>query len=195
MAMGVVMVVVAALMAGGYDTRFQSAIADHLPSALVNPTKALEDTATARRRLADVRGAARRGAPAGSGRQGGQSGSTLPVLGTAPEIQGTQRWFNTPGGRPLSLAGLRGRVVLIDFWTYTCINCLRTLPHVRAWDARYRHAGLTVIGVHTPEFPFERKASNVSRAGADTTSATPSSRTTTTPPGMPSATSTGRRSI
>ena len=166
MAMGVVMVVVAALMAGGYDTRFQSAIADDLPSVLVNPTKALEDTATARRRLADVRGTQPGAAPArqAAGGREAKSGSTLPVLGTAPEIQGTQQWFNTPGRRPLKLAGLRGRVVLIDFWTYTCINCLRTLPHVKAWDARYRRAGLTVIGVHTPEFPFERKASNVSRA-------------------------------
>jgi thiol-disulfide isomerase/thioredoxin len=59
------------------------------------------------------------------------------------------------------MKGLRGRVVLIDFWTYSCINCLRTLPHVREWDSRYRDAGLTIVGVHTPEFAFERVASNV----------------------------------
>ena len=70
-------------------------------------------------------------------------------------------WFNSP---PLSLAQLRGRVVLIDFWTYTCINCLRTLPHLEAWDARYRKAGLTIVGVHTPEFPFEHDAGNVENA-------------------------------
>jgi thiol-disulfide isomerase/thioredoxin len=61
----------------------------------------------------------------------------------------------------LSLEGLRGRVVLVDFWTYTCINCLRTLPAVKAWDKRYRQKGLTIVGVHTPEFAFERKEGNV----------------------------------
>ena len=88
----------------------------------------------------------------------------LPVLGRAPEIQGTQRWFNTPNGSPLSLRSLRGRVVLLDFWTYSCINCLRTLPELRSWDGRYRRAGLTIIGLHAPEFPFERDAGNVERA-------------------------------
>jgi cytochrome c biogenesis protein CcdA/thiol-disulfide isomerase/thioredoxin len=165
-AMGVVMVVVAGLMAGGYDTRFETAVAEHFPSFLVNPTKDLEATASARRRIADVRGTQPGAAPArrAAGAREAKAGSTLPVLGEAPGIRGTQQWFNTPGRRPLTLAGLRGRVVLVDFWTYTCINCLRTLPHVKKWDTRYRRAGLTVIGVHTPEFPFERKASNVSRA-------------------------------
>ena len=83
------------------------------------------------------------------------------MLGQAPDFTGTQRWFNTPGGKPLTLAGLRGRVVLVDFWTYTCINCLRTFPYVRAWDAAYRDRGLTIVGVHTPEFRFERDAGNV----------------------------------
>jgi thiol-disulfide isomerase/thioredoxin len=120
-------------------------------------------------RLADLRGRPRfdstrarrsRSASASSQRAG------LPVLGNAPELTGTGRWFNTPGGRPLSLAQLRGKVVLIDFWTYTCINCLRTLPYLRAWDARYRGRGLTVVGVHTPEFSFERDAGNVRQAVA-----------------------------
>ena len=92
------------------------------------------------------------------------SGARLPVLGVAPEIRGTQRWFNTPGGRPLSLESLRGGVVLLDFWTYSCINCLRTLPELRAWDRTYRRAGLTIIGLHAPEFTFERGAGNVQRA-------------------------------
>ena len=65
----------------------------------------------------------------------------LPDFGAAPDFAGTQRWFNTAGGRPLTLRELRGRVVLIDFWTYTCINCLRTLPYLKAWDARYRARG------------------------------------------------------
>ncbi len=71
------------------------------------------------------------------------------------------RWLNSP---PLTLAGLRGKVVLIDFWTYTCINCLRTLPYLRAWDERYRDRGLTIVGVHTPEFEFEKDTGNVSDA-------------------------------
>lgn len=86
------------------------------------------------------------------------------MLGIAPRLVGTERWFNTPGDRPLTLRGLRGRVVLVDFWTYSCINCIRTLPYLRAWDARYRSKGLTIIGVHTPEFPFEHDASNVQAA-------------------------------
>ena len=62
------------------------------------------------------------------------------------------------------MRGLRGRVVLVDFWTYSCINCLRTLPYLKAWDQRYRRDGLTIVGVHTPEFPFEHEASNVAEA-------------------------------
>ena len=68
---------------------------------------------------------------------------SLPDLGVAPAFVGTERWFNTPGDQPLSIRGLRGRVVLIDFWTYTCINCIRTLPYLEAWDAKYRSKGLT----------------------------------------------------
>ena len=85
------------------------------------------------------------------------------MLGTAPDFASSGPWLNT-GGKPLSLGRLRGRVVLVDFWTYTCINCIRTLPYLRAWDARYRNAGLTVVGVHTPEFPFERETGNVKNA-------------------------------
>jgi thiol-disulfide isomerase/thioredoxin len=72
--------------------------------------------------------------------------------------------LNTPGGRPLSIAGLKGRVVLVDFWTYSCINCQRSLPHVEAWNRAYAGDGLTVIGVHTPEFAFEHVPSNVAEA-------------------------------
>jgi cytochrome c biogenesis protein CcdA/thiol-disulfide isomerase/thioredoxin len=85
----------------------------------------------------------------------------LPDLGHAPDFAGTQRWFNTA---PLSLDKLKGHVVLIDFWTYTCINCLRTLPYLEAWDRRYRAQGLTIVGVHAPEFAFEHDAGNVARA-------------------------------
>ena len=85
-------------------------------------------------------------------------------IGTAPEIRGIDTWVNTPGGKALTLGGLRGRVVLLDFWTYSCINCLRTLPHLEAWDRAYRAAGLTIVGVHSPEFAFERVPDNVRAA-------------------------------
>ena len=131
-AMGAVMVVVALGMLGNYDVRFQNSIASDLPSFLVDPTKSLESTAAARKALADVRGESAHGvgakAAAAAAPAGGASGRlNLPVLGKAPEFVDNQRWFNTPGDRPLTLRSLRGRVVLVDFWTYTCINCLRTL--------------------------------------------------------------------
>jgi cytochrome c biogenesis protein CcdA/thiol-disulfide isomerase/thioredoxin len=80
---------------------------------------------------------------------------------TLPDLSSAQLWINT---QPLSAAALKGRVVLIDFWTYSCINCLRTLPYIRAWADRYKSSGLVVIGVHTPEFPFEKDPANVQRA-------------------------------
>jgi cytochrome c biogenesis protein CcdA/thiol-disulfide isomerase/thioredoxin len=87
--------------------------------------------------------------------------SDLPSYGLAPAFTDVTRWLNTPGGAALTLPQLRGKVVLIDFWTYSCINCLRSLPHVKTWYSRYHSAGLEVIGVHTPEFDFEHVASNV----------------------------------
>jgi thiol-disulfide isomerase/thioredoxin len=82
----------------------------------------------------------------------------LPVEGHLPSFDGATGWLNS---EPLTPVGLRGSVVLVDFWTYTCINWLRTAPYVRAWDGKYRDLGLTVIGVHTPEFGFERDIENV----------------------------------
>ena len=158
MGMGAVMVLVAVLMFADYDTRFQTAIADDLPAFLVNPSGELEEWGGVRDQLAELRGGE------GPLRLQADAGSSLPALGPAPDFTGTQRWFNTAGGRPLSLDELRGKVVLVDFWTYTCINCIRTLPYVKAWDARYRKRGLVIVGVHTPEFPFERDAGNVEDA-------------------------------
>jgi cytochrome c biogenesis protein CcdA/thiol-disulfide isomerase/thioredoxin len=167
-AMGGVMVLVALAMLGNYDVRFQNRIASDLPSFLVNPTKGLEDTASARDALAEVRGSSgglgEAAAKAASLPEKAGPGSGLPVLGKAPEFVDNQQWFNTPGDRPLTLRSLRGRVVLVDFWTYSCINCLRTLPYLTAWDKRYRKDGLTIVGVHSPEFPFEKEASNVEEA-------------------------------
>ncbi|AGW94057.1 MULTISPECIES: thioredoxin family protein [Cupriavidus] len=81
--------------------------------------------------------------------------------GKAPEFTGIEKWLNS---EPLTVAGLRGKVVLVDFWTYECINCIRTLPHVRQWYDKYRDKGLVVVGVHTPEFAFEKSTANVQAA-------------------------------
>jgi cytochrome c biogenesis protein CcdA/thiol-disulfide isomerase/thioredoxin len=86
--------------------------------------------------------------------------------GSAPDFHGISHWLNTPGGRPLSLSRLQGHVVLVDFWTYSCINCLRTLPHLKAWYARYHPQGFEIVGVHTPEFAFEHDYGNVRLAVA-----------------------------
>ncbi len=158
-AVGAVMIVTAIAMAGELDVRFQTALADRFPDFLVNPTQALEESDAVANRLEDLRGESRFPSTGGPAPR-----SALPVLGTAPEFADTQQWFNTDGKRRLTMRGLRGRVVLIDFWTYTCINCIRTLPHLRAWDERYARRGLTVVGVHTPEFDFEKDAGNVQRA-------------------------------
>jgi thiol-disulfide isomerase/thioredoxin len=87
--------------------------------------------------------------------------SPLPVLGTLPLFPKGAVWLNSP---PLSRDQLWGKVVLVDIWTYSCINCVRTLPHVRAWAKKYKDHGLVVIGVHSPEFPFERDLGNVREA-------------------------------
>jgi thiol-disulfide isomerase/thioredoxin len=149
------------LMLGNYDTRFETTIAADLPSFLVSPVRSLETTSATAKNLAALRGhkARRTG-----GLREADAGARLPVIGVAPQFVGTQRWFNTPGGGPLSLASLRGRVVLVDFWTYSCINCIRTLPYLNAWNERYASKGLTIVGVHTPEFPFEHSAANVQEA-------------------------------
>jgi thiol-disulfide isomerase/thioredoxin len=90
----------------------------------------------------------------------------LPVEGQLPPLSGATGWLNSP---PLAATDLRGKVVLIDFWTYTCINWLRTLGYVRAWAEKYADHGLVVVGVHTPEFPFERDVDNVRQAAKDMT--------------------------
>jgi thiol-disulfide isomerase/thioredoxin len=92
------------------------------------------------------------------------AGDTLPVLkdeGPMPDLSGAIAWLNSP---PLSSQALKGKVVLIDFWTYSCINCLRAIPYVRAWAEKYRDHGLVVIGVHAPEFAFERNVDNIKKA-------------------------------
>jgi thiol-disulfide isomerase/thioredoxin len=88
----------------------------------------------------------------------------LPIESQLPSIDGAIAWLNSP---PLTTAGLRGRVVLINFWTYTCVNWRRTLPYVRAWAERYKDRGLVVIGVHTPEFEIEKDLESVRQAAKE----------------------------
>ena len=94
----------------------------------------------------------------GKARFAATGNGSLPDYGAAPDFAGISDWLHS---KPLTMRELRGKVVLVDFWTYSCINCLRTLPHLEAWDARYRKAGLVIVGVHTPEFAFEHVVSNV----------------------------------
>jgi cytochrome c biogenesis protein CcdA/thiol-disulfide isomerase/thioredoxin len=181
MGMGAIMIVVAALMIGNYDIKFENTIAHDAPAVLVDPTKGLEAQSSVHKQLVALKGghtnALGKAVASASNDLGGGSAAVhaspgqppeeklhLPVLGRAPEFVDTQRWFNTPGGAPVKLAGLRGRVVLVDFWTYSCINCIRTLPYVKSWYATYHPKGLEIIGVHTPEFAFEHVASNVASA-------------------------------
>ncbi len=89
------------------------------------------------------------------------TGNTLPDLGQAPNFVGITHWLNS---QPLTMKDLKGKVVLVDFWTYTCINCIRTLPHVTGWYEKYKDKGFVVVGVHTPEFEFEKETANVQKA-------------------------------
>ncbi len=158
--LGALLLVTAVAMAADLDVRFQTVLANDAPTLISNPTSALERSGAVEDRLADLRGRSRFDSA-----RAGDSG--LPRLGRAPDFAGNDSWINTPGGRALSLKDLRGKVVLVDFWTYTCINCIRTFPALRAWHERYARDGLVIVGVHTPEFAFERERENVEAAVRD----------------------------
>jgi thiol-disulfide isomerase/thioredoxin len=158
--LGCVLLATGVLMVFNVDVRFEEALArdTSLPAFLVDPTRSLENSNAAQKGLASLRPESRFALAAKRARV------MLPNLGPAPNFSDTQDWFNTPGNRPLSLTSLRGRVVLVDFWTYTCINCIRTLPFVEGLYRHYHRYGLDVVGVETPEFTFEQIASNVRQA-------------------------------
>jgi cytochrome c biogenesis protein CcdA/thiol-disulfide isomerase/thioredoxin len=146
-AAGVLVGVAALAIALGVDRELQTQIPGYTESL----QERFERSAPARRELRELTGARDPEATVASD-------GPLADYGPAPELRGLHGWLNSP---PLTFAGLRGRVVLLDFWTYSCVNCLRTLPYLREWDDRYRAAGLTIVGVHSPEFAFERVESNV----------------------------------
>jgi cytochrome c biogenesis protein CcdA/thiol-disulfide isomerase/thioredoxin len=135
LAAGVMVALSAVVIALGLDTRFQTALPGYTDALQAR----VEGTAAA-----ELAGPTR-----------------LQNFGVAPELAGIRHWLNGP---PRTLAGLRGKVVLVDFWTYSCINCLRTVPHLKAWYAAYHGHGFEIVGIHTPEFAFEHVASNVSAA-------------------------------
>ena len=201
-ALGAVLVATAALMLAKLDVRFETALANHLPSFLVNPTHALETSHSVESRLARLRGRPRFDSRrAGRARVAGDAGlpgvqtPPLPVLGRAPDFTDTERWFNTPGNRPLTLASLRGRVVLIDFWTYTCINCLRTLPFLKGLDARYRKRRADDRRRPHARVPVRARRGQRRGGGQPQRSALPGRPgQRPTAPGTPTATSTGRPS-
>jgi cytochrome c biogenesis protein CcdA/thiol-disulfide isomerase/thioredoxin len=145
--LGVVVGLTALAIAFNVDRRFQTAIPGYTEAL----QKKVEQNGRAQSELRKLRGNTREQA----------SSSSLEDFGPAPEVKGLSRWINS---EPLTLKKLRGKVVLVDFWTYSCINCLRTLPHVKAWYRAYRARGLVVLGVHTPEFAFEHVPSNVEGA-------------------------------
>jgi len=175
--LGVVLIATGVVMAANLDVRFEEALARDasLPSILVDPTRSLENSTAVQNRLASLRPRSRFAArqqeaasvpmpPVTGVSIPGVKTPPLPDLGAAPNFIATQRWFNTPGGRPLTMTGLRGHVVLVDFWTYTCINCIRTLPFLKGLYATYHPNGFEIVGVETPEFTFEQEASNVEQA-------------------------------
>jgi cytochrome c biogenesis protein CcdA/thiol-disulfide isomerase/thioredoxin len=146
--LGVAILAVAALMIYGVDKDLQTRVPEY-----TRALQGLEESAAARGELEGLVGG-----------PGLAEEERLDDFGPAPEFQAIEGWINS---EPLTMQELRGKVVVIDFWTYSCINCLRTLPHVTAWYENYRDEGLVIVGVHTPEFAFERESDNVRRAVRD----------------------------
>ena len=151
---GALVIATAGLMAVGADT----ALSADLTSALPNWTDALQTLERANPVQEALNQLGGRDQPSG---QPASNGSDLPDIGAAPEFAGVDHWLDS---KPLTLADLRGKVVLVDFWTYSCINCIRTLPYVEGWYQKYASDGFVVVGVHSPEFAFEHDTGNVSAA-------------------------------
>jgi cytochrome c biogenesis protein CcdA/thiol-disulfide isomerase/thioredoxin len=148
--LGVLVLAGVAAIALGLDTRVLSKLSSAQTASLesglarkLGASQQMGETATRTNKMGDL---------------------VLPVEGELPPLTGLGPWFNSP---PLTREQLKGKVVVIDFWTYSCINCLRSIPYVKAWDERYRKDGLVVLGVHAPEFAFEREPANVARAIQD----------------------------
>jgi cytochrome c biogenesis protein CcdA/thiol-disulfide isomerase/thioredoxin len=185
--LGAVLIITGLVIATNLDVKFENVLAKGTSGAnhssflafLVDPTHGLENSHAVESRLNSLRPASRfalRQAKAAATKPvvltAGEQSVAIPGvktpalhdLGQAPNFTDTQDWFNTPGGRSLSITALRGKVVLVDFWTFTCINCIRTLPFIEGLYKTYHSDGLEIVGVETPEFTFEQDAGNVQQA-------------------------------
>ncbi|WP_322063913.1 cytochrome c biogenesis protein DipZ [Burkholderia cenocepacia] len=154
---------------GGLETKLVDRLGGRSNGApAATPATGAADNATGGAMMAAATHGPQAGGAAMAGsammRAAGGTAAALPVEGTLPSLDGAVQWLNSP---PLTAAGLRGKVVLVDFWTYSCINCLRTLPYTTAWARKYAPYGLVVVGVHAPEFAFERDIGNVKKAVHD----------------------------
>jgi len=162
---GVVLLLMTALIAANLTDGLQRDVPGYT-SAL---QRHIEGNSYATRQLASFRGRpgnAARSTPTAATTACTAGAGSLEDCGTAPDFTGITQWLNTSGNAPLTLAALRGQVVLVDFWTYSCINCQRSLPHVESWYSRYHADGFEIVGVHTPEFAFEHVVSNITDAAA-----------------------------
>lgn len=170
-AMGVVLLATSLLFFSGFDNTLNKTIADNLPLSST-PVASLErggfDKSNASRTASSCREAEQIAAdPAQVAANGYPEAGELCDLGPAPSIDDLGPWINTKDGKPVTADDLKGKVVLVDFWTYSCINCIRTLPYIRGWYDQYKDDGFVVIGAHTPEFAFERDFDNVKKATKD----------------------------
>lgn len=153
--------VVLLLMAIGIATNSFDFLQRDVPGYTSVLQKKIEGSTSIRKQLNALKGTKGSQGVAGSLVSCPSSSPGLVTCGLAPNFTDVTTWLNTPGNQSLTMKGLRGRVVLVDFWTYSCINCQRSLPHVEAWYKRYAPYGLEIVGVHTPEFAFEHIVSNV----------------------------------
>jgi cytochrome c biogenesis protein CcdA/thiol-disulfide isomerase/thioredoxin len=155
-AFGALVIATAGLMAVGADTAISADLTSVLPD-WTNTLQTLERSNPVQAALNQLSGHDQSSTAPGSN----STAANLPNLGKAPEITGIDHWLNS---EPLTLASLHGKVVLVDFWTYSCINCIRTLPYLESWYQKYAAEGLVIVGVHAPEFAFEHDTGNVQSA-------------------------------
>jgi cytochrome c biogenesis protein CcdA/thiol-disulfide isomerase/thioredoxin len=149
--MGILLVLVGLSIITGIEKKIESAILDAGFGVTEYETKLLDDMDMPRETI---------NAP-----EGAENNSNLPYLFEAPELTGLTNWINSDGYN--SMEDLRGKVVLVDFWTYSCINCIRTLPYIQSWHEKYADDGLVILGIHAPEFQFEQKFENVQKAAKE----------------------------
>ncbi len=157
--------IVAGALVVGLAVALTFNVTDAVQRAIPDYTNGLSNKVNEAGAVAKALGGGGSGALADCQKTAGEAAPALENCGAAPQLTGLNGWLNTPGDAPLTPAALTGKVVLVDFWAYSCINCQRAIPHVNAWSKAYAAAGLQVIGVHTPEYAFEHVASNVA-AGA-----------------------------